>query len=455
MLLDFIDLSAGDRKAAYRRLYDQIKTAAENGIIKKGERLPSIREAAAQLGISRTTVENAYVRLCIAGIAESLPQKGYYIILEKKAARAPLPEKPKTEAVLYDLTARKIDIRAADTDLWKKTVREVLRDNEQLTSYGDPQGEYELRTALSAYAYQARGVRCRAENIVVGAGVGSLLQFLCGLTGRNGTVGMENGGFLQAEQIFSDYGVEVCHLASDRSGARVEALINSGVQTLFLLPSALAKLSVTELASRRGEFVKWARQKNDRLIIEDDYNGELRYTARSMTAFQANLPEKTVYIGSFSKLLLPSVRIAYMVLPDRLAECFAARRELYNPTCGKAEQLALTRYLQTGALEKHLRRLRKRYSQKSRRFCAVLSELFPQGEQTLYESSLTVRLNIGADIASESLCAAAQEKGIKIMPAKNRGEVRLCFAGIEDADIEPALHLLKDCFEKAVQREAS
>ncbi len=448
MLLDFINFSAQPRKATYLCLYEQIKKAVESGVIKKEERLPSIREAAAQLGISRTTVENAYIRLCVTGIAESRPQRGYYILSEQKTHEMPMPEKPKEEMIRYDLTARKIDVHAADTNLWKKTVREVLRDTEQLTSYGDPQGEYELRAALASYSYKARGVQCLPQHIVIGAGVGSLLQFLCGLVGREKTVGLENGGFLQAEQIFSDYGMSLCHLASDRSGATMEALENSGVQMLFLLPSALAKISVTELASRRNDFVKWALQSSDRLIVEDDYNGELRYSARSMTAFQPKLPEKTVYIGSFSKLLLPSVRIAYMVLPESLAERFASRRELYNATCGKVEQLALTRYIETGALEKHLRRLRKLYSQKSRRFCACLKERFTQSEITLYESSLSVGLLIEGKVDLDLFCRIALKKGIKIMPAKNRKEVRLCFAGIEDADIEPALSLLETCFRE-------
>ena len=447
MLLDFIDLSAGTSKAAYRRLFDQIKQAVQSGVVQKGERFPSIREAAEQLGVSRTTVENAYLDLCMAGIAESRPQKGYYCIGVGKPDTPPGEPLP-AQKIRYDLTARKIDPRAADTDLWKKTVREVLRDTEKLTSYGDPQGEKELREALAAYAYQARGVHCAADQIVIGAGLGPLLQLRCGLTGRNIRIAMENSGFSQAEQIFCDYGIPVCHLAGDQNGASAKALLQSGAQVLFLLPSALSKISVSSFAARRGEFVKWARASADRFVVEDDYNGELRYTARSVTAFQPILPEKTVYIGSFSKLLLPSVRIAYMVLPGTFAEKFSARRGFYHSTCGKAEQLALAHYVESGALEKHLRRLRKLYSLKSRRFCSVLKEIFPEGEITLFESSLSVGLRLPDFTNSRTFCEIAEQQGIKILPGQFDNEIRLSFAGLDEDDFRPALECLQRVFSE-------
>ena len=201
MLLDFINLKNGSG-AMYYRLYSQINTAVENGSIKKGERLPSIREASAQLNISRTTVENAYIKLCIEGVAESYPQRGYFICgAAKKTEKT--AEMPKSENnFLYDFSGRSIDSAAADISFWKKTVREVLRNTDELISYGDPQGESGLRTALAAYSYKARGVRTNPENIIIGAGIGPLLNILCGLIGRDNKVGLENGGFEQARLIF-------------------------------------------------------------------------------------------------------------------------------------------------------------------------------------------------------------------------------------------------------------
>lgn len=440
MLLDFINLKNGSG-AMYYRLYSQINTAVENGSIKKGERLPSIREASAQLNISRTTVENAYIKLCIEGVAESYPQRGYFICGAAKKTKK-TAEMPKSENnFLYDFSGRSIDSAAADISFWKKTVREVLRNTDELISYGDPQGESGLRTDLAAYSYKARGVRTNPENIIIGAGIGPLLNILCGLIGRDNKVGLENGGFEQARLIFSDYGISSFTLPSDKNGATAEELEKSEANILMLLPSALSKISVTGLSARRSAFVKWVEEKS-RLIIEDDYNGELRYTARSVTAFQGKCPESTVYIGSFSKLLLPSVRIAYMVLPDRLVPKFNERRGIYNQTCGKTEQIALKNYIETGELEKHLRRLRKLYYAKSQYLSRAVKEIIPSSEITLYESSITAELDLNIEAESADICAAAAKNGLKLLPAREKGRVRLCFAGIAESDIPPAVKLL-------------
>lgn len=447
MLLDFINLKNGSG-AMYLRLYSQINAAVQDGSVKSGERLPSIREAAALLKISRTTVESAYIKLCIEGVAESSPQRGYFICSTARQARV-MTEAPKNENnYLYDFSGRSIDSAAADISFWKKTVREVLRNTDELISYGDPQGEQGLRSALASYAYKARGVRTSPENIVIGAGIGPLLNILCGLIGTDNTVGLENGGFEQARLIFSDYGINSVILESDKNGAKTEALEKSGANILMLLPSALSKISVTGLSARRSAFVKWALEEKNRLIIEDDYNGELRYTARSVTAFQGKCSDSTVYIGSFSKLLLPSVRIAYMVLPDRLVPKFNQRCSVYNQTCGKTEQIALKNYIETGELEKHLRRLRKLYYAKSQHLSCAVKEIIPSAKITLYESSLTAELDLKLTAESRDICAAAEKKGLKLLPAGKKGCVRLCFAGIADGDIFPAVKLLKEISDK-------
>lgn len=440
MLLDFITIDRSEKGEFYHRLYEKLKAAVENGAIKKGEKLPSIRQAAEQLGVSRTTVENAYMRLCIEGIAESLPQRGYFIT--GNTAKASAEESlllPDERSFRYDFSSRKIDKTSADTELWKKLVRGVLTNSDALISYGNPQGEPSLRKALAEYCYKARGVNAAPENIVIGAGITPLLNILCGIVGRNVCVGLE-GGFKTAENIFRDYGIEAHCLECDQNGA-VTDKINGDMNFLFLQPATLSKISVTALSKRRSELKEWVEREN-RIIVEDDYNGELRYTARSLPAFQSKAPERTVYIGSFSKLLLPSVRIAYMVLPPVLAEKFRAR-EGFNPTCGKVEQLALTEYILSGALEKHLRRLRRLYYAKSQLLCATLSEKIDgEKEIVLYETMLTVELRTAVCAESREICDRLARRGIRVMPSPHKGAVRLSFAGIEATDIPDAVEIL-------------
>ncbi len=450
MLLDFVHLLEG--KTLYNTLYTSIRDAVEKGIIKKGEKLPSLRQAAAQLGVSRTTVENAYLRLCIEGIAEGLPQRGYFICDSIKI-RKPAANESSTlsNEIKYDFSTQQIDTEASDEVVWKKLIRRVLNMPQQLTSYGEAQGESGLRQALSEYSYKARGVQTTPENIVVGAGIGPLLNILCGLLGNEITVGIENGGFSLAQNIFSDHKISSVLLPSDKNGATINGLTQSGVDVLFLMPSSLEKISVTSLSKRRNDYLEWASNKENRLVIEDDYNGELRYTARAVTAFQAKAWEKTVYIGSFSKLLLPSVRIAYMVLPDFLAVRFKQRQSFYNQTCGKIEQSALCEYINSGGLEKHLRTLRRLYYEKSRLLCKELYKKIPNVQDILlYETSLIAEVLTDLDIESKRLCELLRENSIRVIESEKKGGIKLCFAGISKNDIPDAVEILANIIKEKI-----
>ncbi len=446
MLLNFANIDLSDKGNLYIKIYEEIKTAVAKGIIKKGERLPSVRDASAQLGVSRTTVENAYTKLCIEGIIESRPQKGYFVIgIPQATPKTIISDTPQTK-ILYDFSSRSVDSENSDTELWKKLVRSVLWDSGELNSYGDPQGELGLRNALADYSYKARGVTTSAQNIVIGAGVGPLLNILCGLLGRNITVGFERD-FKEAKQIFTSYGIKTHLLETDKNGATPHSLEESNPDILFSLPSSLSKISPTSLSIRRNFFSNWAKGKN-RLVIEDDYNGELRYTARSVPAFQQKAPQHTIYIGSFSKLLLPSVRIAYMVLPDSLAQKLQNGSYIYNQTCGKIEQLTLEKYITSGALEKHLKRLRRIYYTKSQLLITQLKENFKDIKSlTLFESSLTVQIEFSKNLPT-NLAKILNENGVKPANFKAPDTLSLCFSGIPTGNIPNGIKYIKGILEK-------
>ncbi len=450
MLLDFATLELNKKGELYHSLYKIIKEAVECGAIKKGEKLPSIREAAAQLRVSRTTVENAYMRLCIEGIVQSFPQRGYYITdnIPNKDKRTLITENA-SPIVIYDFSSRKIDTATADIEGWKKVVRRVLWDSDELASYGDNEGEMRLRKALAEYSYKARGVKTELQNIVIGAGVGPLLNILCGLIGRDIKVGFENGGFAEANGIFLDYGIKTVMLESDINGAKINSIEQNEIDVLFLLPSALSKISVNSLYKRRNQYFAWLGAGESRLVIEDDYNGELRYTARAVASFQGMASESTVYIGSFSKLLLPSVRIAYMVLPSFLAQKFDCKKANYNQTCGKIEQMALADYISSGALERNLKRLRRVYYNKSQILISELKSKVPQCIKTvLFESSLTVELQTRLNIKSEEFCMLAEKEGIRLIACNKKGAVRICFAAIPQNEVSMAVERLSSVISK-------
>lgn len=455
MTYDYLILDASSGTPLYQQLYLTIRSAIEAGHLVKGERLPSIRKLAEDLKLSCTTVENAYQQLCVEGYIQSRPQRGYFVLTaahddagrQKPRRVGTLP--PSRPAIRYNFGSDCVDSDNIDIKIWRRHIRDVLNRQEVIAGYGEHQGERALREALSAYSYSVRGVVASPEQIVIGAGTQPLLTILCGLlNGHDKRVAMEEPGFLQAEQVFSDCGLSVLHLPADESGIRMDALTESGAKLLFISPSNRIQTGASLPMGRRFELLNWA-QEAGAIIIEDDYNGELRYNARPIPAMQSMAGgENIVYIGSFSKLLLPSVRVGYMVLPENLLERYRARANRYNQTASKIEQLALSNYVKSGQLERHLRRLRKLYAAKSAALIKALKNAFGDTMEILLEETLLyLILDVKTGRPSQELCSLAAEKGVRTMPPQEgTSKVMLGFAGIPLREIGAAVECLKSAW---------
>lgn len=450
---DFIELKRNGKTPLYQQLYDIISTAIENGSLPQGTKLPSIRKLSEDLHLSRTTVEGAYQQLCVEGFIISKPQSGYFVHIDaslttkfKSVKLVTEENKPTENKIVYNLGSNCIDSESADIKLWRSHIKDVLKKQNIITSYGEAQGEYKLRKALSLYSYSVRGVRSNENSIVIGAGTQPLLYLLCGLMNKYGRyIAIEKGGFSRAEQVFGDCGYEVLHISGDNDGININELYNTGVKILFVNPSGNLITGQPMRMNKRYELLKWAEETGS-IIIEDDYNGELRYSSRPIPALQGTDSDRVVYIGSFSKLLLPSVRIGYMVLPENLLEVYRKKMYLYNQTASKIEQLALAEYIREGQLDRQLRRLRKIYGEK----CSVLTDSLKKafGENakiTLQENSLCVTVTFsynGIDIAEK-----AEQCGVRVTHVssddKNKYILKLGFAGIPIEDIESAVEILK------------
>lgn len=456
MTYDYLQLNAQSGVPLYRQLYSAIREAVETGKLKKDERLPSIRKLSEDLSLSCTTVESAYQQLCVEGFIRSEPQRGYFAETSGQNASArpaPIPAeaaRPQEPPVRYNLGTDCVDSANIDAKIWRRQIHEVLNRQDAIASYGDHQGEPELRAALSRYSYGARGVTASPDQIVVGAGTQPLLEILCGLLGdKEKCVAMEDPGFRQAEQIFADCGFSVRKLPGDRDGIRMDALQTSGASVVYVMPSGRARTGSVIPMSRRFELLKWAEQKNG-VLIEDDHNGELRYRAHPIPAMQGiGGAEHVVYLGSFSKLLLPSVRIAYMALTPALLNRYLPRARNYNQTASKVEQLALAGYMESGRMERHLRRLRKLYGAKSERLIRALKNAF--GDRIsilLQETPLRLTLSLRTDLPSAELCRLARRQGVRVLPAGDGKKILLGFAGIPLEDIDAAAAQLKEAWSK-------
>lgn len=450
MLYDYFILDHRSSEPLYVQLYDKMKVAVEKGHLAAGEKLPSIRRLSESLRVSRTTVETAYQQLCVEGYIQSSPQRGYFV---QEAVRTPGPTaevipqetgEPGPE-ILFNFGSDWVDSGHTDSKLWKKHVRQVLNRQEAIASYGEHQGETALREALAAYSHNARGVIASPGQIVIGAGTQPLLSLLCGLLRPDERqVAMEAPGFQQAEQVFSDCCIPVRLLSQDQDGVKIQELEASSAKVLLVSPSNRRQIIPM---GRRVQLLQWA-ERTGGILVEDDYNGELRYRARPVPAMQGMGSERVVYLGSFSKLLLPSVRIGYMVLPEPLLKRYRQRAARYNQTASKIEQLALADYIREGQLEKQLRRLRKLYAAKSARLTETLRQTFgPLVELSLQETSLRLLVTVKNGMDSRELVRLARTYGVRLQEAREGvGCVILGFAGIPIEEIAPAVARLKEAW---------
>lgn len=346
----------------YMRVYSYYRELIVSGQLTKGERLPSVRGCAKLLKMSRNTVETAYFMLAADGYIYSKPQSGYYVVgvpgeNEKKDKKR--IERPRQKYIKFDFSTKAVDRDAFDLTLWQRYIKSALRQEDRLRSYGEPQGEYELRSVLCEYAQRNRNVICSPGDIVVGAGTQSLLQLLCPLLLSAKTVSVPDPSFSRSARIFGDYGFELHYRDKD-------------ADIIYVAPSHMNKSAQTMSIERRLELLDYT-SKSGAIIVEDDYESEFQYLHRPVPALQSLAGGRgVVYLGTFSRLLLPSIRISYMVLPSGLAGEYQKRADDYNQTASKAEQIALCQFIRDGHLEAQTRRLRRLYEAKTERLYEAL-----------------------------------------------------------------------------------
>ncbi len=437
MISDFINIDKKSNTPLYLQIYNEIKTTIENGNLKEDEKIPSIRKLCADLNVSKTTVESAYGMLCSDGYIINKPQKGYYIekgLYINKNSDKISDNKQVHTIYKYDFSGKGIDKNCTNIKEWRKYVKDILNKEYLLNTYSENQGEKELRDALSKYAFSTRGASISADNIIIGSGSQTLIYILCGMLGLNKTVAIEKNSFPQAEQVFRDFKYNVMYVESDNKGISLNSLEKIKPDVLIINPNFISTNGSTVPISRRIELIKWA-DNNNCYIIEDDYNGEMRYKTHSKACIQSLSRERVIYIGSFSKILLPSVRISYMALPEKLIEQYNTIRENYNQTTSKIEQLALAEYIRDGSLEKYLRKSRRYYLNKYENIKLLIKKYF--NNYIFNETAMYFEIPFNKDMIS--ICKKAS---IKPMRTSTENKIKLNFSQIEEELLPSAIETL-------------
>lgn len=448
MLTDFTP-SSSSALPVYRQLAEYCKLFLRLNRLDKNTRLPSIRRLSAALKLSRTTVENAYNLLLSEGYITSHPQKGYYPTLAAEETLPPetanLTPSQITTVPLYNFAGNSVDLETFDAALWRRCINNTLKNPQSIASYGSSQGEESLRRVLAKYSYEARGVITTPEQIVIGAGIQSLLAILVSILPMiEHRVALETPGFQQAETVFHDYNWQTEYFT-------LADLAKVTAPLLLVSPSNPQKDAIFSPKDRLA-LLAWARSTSG-LILEDDYNGEFRYFSRPVGALQGlDGGTQVVYFGSFSRILMPALRIGYMVLPPTLLPFYRQKHQRYNQTASTIEQQALAEFIAGGHLRRHIRRLRKLYAAKNTLLRQELQTIFGRHIRILaYTSGIHIHLAVRTMATTEQLAAAALAAGVRILPVRaprhgNYAEILLSFAGISKEDIRPALLLLKSAW---------
>mgnify|MGYP000617064072 CR=1 FL=1 len=419
-------LDASSSVPLYEQLYRSLAGEMRSGTLAAGTRMPGKRRLAAELSVSVNTVDAAYQMLAAEGYLESRERSGFYVqeylALPTRPEEMPLPVSaaPPEAAeppVRFDLSTRGVDPGLFPFRTWARLQKELLYSSPQLLTHGDAQGDVELRQALADYLEEYRGVQCSPQQIVVGAGLEYLLGLLAPLL--PGKAAVETPGYPRAKQVLENNGVECCCLPVDEDGLSIEELSRSGASVCYVTPSHQFPTGVTMPAGRRAELLHWAAKRpGERYIIEDDYDSEFRFDTRPLPSLQgmAGADGPVVYLSTCSRSLAPSIRIAYMVLPERLLPAWHAKYALYSGTVSRFEQQTLARFITGGYFTRHLARERVAYKARRDALTKALREAFAPEE--LHLTGLHTGLHLLAELRDpppdDALRAAAEAEGVRL-----------------------------------------
>lgn len=450
------------RVPMYQQIYQYIVSEIRQGNLSCHSKLPSGRELAQDLNISRNTVNMAYAQLESEGYIEALPKRGYFVkeldgLLNMHLAETSMEGMVKQadlERYQVDFSPFGIDLQHAPYNRWQKLMKEVMLDhNADLFQNGAPQGDWGLRRAIKEYLHRSRGVQCTEEQIIIGAGTDYLLMLLTRILPERPGIAVENPVYMQAYRVFQNFNYPIYPIPLNDEGLDIQALRNTDARLVFVTPSHQFPLGIVMPINRRLQLLNWSYEQEDRYIIEDDYDSEFRYQGKPIPALQGiDTRGKVIYLGTFSKAIAPSIRIGYMVLPQSLWEQYQKQASFYATTVSRIEQEIVRRFIAEGYFERHLNRMRGIYRAKNDYILDCLSGWSGRIERKGYSAGLHLLIEFPEiDYTEQELEELACRAGVKVYPLSSyyitggtkRPTILLGYANLSEQEIEEGLRILK------------
>jgi GntR family transcriptional regulator / MocR family aminotransferase len=496
-IVALVPLYRGSRVPLHRQIYDGLRRAILEGMLRAGQRVPSTRALAAELGVSRFPVLTAYGQLLHEGYLEGRVGSGTYVRAAppddafrparpgrpaKTAAAAPsLPSTPAGAARAARPPARpapdewavrpfRMSLPALDRFPHAPWARLVARHAHRLApvhmAYGDPAGLGALRSAIAEHLRTTRAVRCEPDDVLVVSGSQAALRLCAGvLVGHGDRVAVEEPGYPGAHAALGAGGAEIVPVPVDNEGLVVDALRDEpgDLRAVYVTPSHQYPLGASMSAARRLALLDWAARRGA-WVLEDDYDSEYRYVSRPLGALQGmDAHGRVVYIGTFSKVLFPALRVGYLVVPPALRETFLAARDALDVFSATLYQLALADFLAEGHFARHLRRMRGIYLARRdallaglARHCASVLSVH-NADAGLHVATLlppgTDDVEVVSRLAAHQLTATALSTCYR-GPARRPG-LLLGFGGFDEATLMAATRTLGEILRGADGRQGA
>lgn len=410
-------------KSLYQYLYECIRSDIQSGSLRPGEKLPSKRAFAKNLGISVITVEGAYAQLIAEGYICSEARRGFFVAdihgqIQSAVPESDLIKEPDSTAPAYDLVSTRTLTDNFPFTTWTRLMRRMIHEEAPALMQIPPAGGVmELREAIAKHLRDFRQITVSPSQIIIGAGSEYLYGLLVQLLGRDKLYALETPGYQKVRHVYMSQDVEIVSVPMDQNGIRPDYLRDSHADVLQISPSHHFPTGIVTPVSRRYELLAWANERNGRFILEDDFDSELRLSGSPIPAlFSIDVSDKVIYLNTFTKTLSPTIRISYMVLPPSLVPRFYEQLGFYACTVPNFEQYTLAHFIKEGFFEKHIGRLRKHYRSLRDSLLLELTQTFPAEMIRIKEeeAGLHFLLNIQTPFSDEMLKKRAFSEGIRI-----------------------------------------
>jgi GntR family transcriptional regulator/MocR family aminotransferase len=406
-----------------RQIEDQLREQIRGRVLRPGTRMPSTRDLASELGVSRPIVVEAYAQLAAEGYIVlrqgARPHVADAARLVRPATAAPLRTASRAtpaQEPVYDFCASDPDLGSFPRATWLRSLREALGTMPDVAlGYGDRHGSEVLRVALSDYLGRVRGVVSEPGRVLVTSGWAQGRRIICSALALSGAkrLAVEDPCFVDARETAGRMGLELVPIPVDADGIQVDALDRANVDAVMVTPAHQFPTGAVLSGERRAALLEWLRRR-DAIAIEDDYDAEFRYDRAPVGALQALDPGRIVYAGTASKTLAPALRLGWLVVPPRLLHRAMREQALTDIGCPRIEQHAFADFLARGELDRHLRRMRARYRARRDALVSAIAEFMPESQVCGIAAGLHAAIELPSHFNERKVVAEAAKRGVAV-----------------------------------------